>query len=368
MKKRLYTLLAILSMPWMMMAQQITGLNTTIWYSWYNNYNDSTINMAASEMPEVDLTDSPTSSLSVDFEAETTEDVLELKLIASIHSADQEANIDQWDTLTFQKESNGKWKAYFYEDLVERIKLTEREKRTIEFYVIGQDSQKNDLKYDNGGEHYKIKFYQSANGASVQFCKGETASVRMKINGEPVTYTITDESVRTPAEDPSNVKSLAFCGYTIDLICNEGYIPNICEATMSLKFYEEGESDDWWNISGDGVLEDEIFNTETETYDHHVKFICNLHGYGDCDFTDALKPGHNYKLEFRFQVYDECENYFLTNNTPTAIFNISVDEMSNISITQAQKSETEYYNVNGQRVECKAEVLLMQRNRKILAK
>jgi hypothetical protein len=67
-------------------------------------------------------------------------------------------------------------------------------------------------------------------------------------------------------------------------------------------------------------------------------------------------------------VYNDCENYFLTNNTPTAIFNISVDEMSNISITQAQKSETEYYNVNGQRVECKAEVLLMQRNRKILAK
>ena len=121
MKKRLYTLLAILSMPWMMMAQQITGLNTTIWYSWCNNYNDTTINMVDSGEPEVDLTDSPTSSLSVDFEAETTEDVLELKLISSVHSADQEANIDQWDTLTFQNKSNGKWVAYFYEDLVERI-------------------------------------------------------------------------------------------------------------------------------------------------------------------------------------------------------------------------------------------------------
>ena len=164
------------------------------------------------------------------------------------------------------------------------------------------------------------------------------------------------------------MKSLVLTGYTIDLICNEGYIPDNCEATMSLKFYEEGESDDWWNISGDDFFEDEIFNTETETYDHHAKYISNLRGFDDIDFTNALKPGHNYKLEVRFQVYNEYENYFLTNNTPTAIFNISVDEMSNISITQAKKSETEYYNVNGQRVECKAEVLLMQRNRKILAK
>ena len=201
--------------------------------------------------------------------------------------------------------------------------------RYFRFYFVANKDSESPIYYDNGGNHYIIKFYtEGENGGggggqsgNITFYDSNTATLNLKMEGgasDNVTYTYLGDGTRDIKDNPGQITSLKINGFTLRLQRSSADL-NIESVSVQYKIYEEG-SDGQWNTLNYSYQEDEDGNILNKKYTS-ILSTGNLAG--------GLTSGKNYVLEIKYQVIDSNGNYyFFQPSKDYGMFKFSVKENS----------------------------------------
>ena len=309
--KKLFTLIiALFAMVSASMADEITSMKLTIKI---NDHAAETQEVPASGLSVVDLTDEGTTSFLIQkAEITTTGNVSDVLFFGSLHNSDSAPRSDSWMNFPMQSNGSGSWVLDMGEgvDLVEPGE--EGKTKIFEFYIKAVDGSGSDIYYNNGGENYKVMFTIGSGGGSsdwtVKYYAQSTGTINLTWNGTTNrNYSYNGEGVREQfyGENPGEVSSLVINGFTTRFIYNEEAGVNISSVTLQYRINVDGTEGQWNSLTATNTGWDDIWNEAEQRYDHRLEYTYN----GYVNVLNGLTPGHNYVLQYMYQVVTTAGDY-----------------------------------------------------------
>ena len=373
MKTRILTLLiALLAMA--TGARAADEIKSLTLYIAHNNKPAFKVEVPASGFDEVNLSEEQTTSLIISkVEVETSGSVSDIAFWGSMYSVkDGGASADEWRGLSLANQGDGKWALEFDGgvELIEEDWIGANKTKTFEFYVKGKNSSGNNIFYNNVGANYKVTFTTgegSDTNWKVKFYKAETATLDLRVDGTPQSYTYNGDAARTPGPDqqPGEVKSLIIDGFSVWFIHNDGV--GIDNVSLQYKVYEEGQEGGWNRLDAAFISAEDIKNIEKNRIDHKMTYAASKL---NCDITESLKPGKNYVLEIAYQVVTTDNDYFFEGKgTESSLFKFSLSNDAHVKdVTTEENAEGTRYTLGGQPASKDYKGIVVEKEKKYIVK
>ncbi len=308
--KKLFTLIiALFAMVSASMADEITQVRLA-----YRVNNGTTITRAfyASGVSTLVLNDENITSLVLQkVEVYTSGSVSDVNLCGAVYNSGSAPSTDQWANIPASELSNGYWK---FDNGGEGIEMIESgwagKTKIFEFYAKAKNGSGSDIYYNNGGQNYQIKFSIGSGTSSdwtVKYYSESTARLNLQVNGEDKTYVYNGEGVREQyyGENPGEVSSFGIEGFYTKFIYNEEAGVNIANVTLQYRINVDGTEGQWNSLYARNTGWDDIWNEAEQRYDHRLEYTYN----GHVNVLNGLTSGHNYVLEYMYQVLTTAGDY-----------------------------------------------------------
>ena len=314
--KKLFTLIiALFAIVSASMADDaITSLKLT---TRINGKAAETHTIPANGFSVADITDESTTSLIIQkAEVTTTGNVSDIYFFGSLYNSDSAPKSDSW--MYFPMTNNG---SSWVLDMGEGVELIESgqsgKTKIFEFYVQAKNGSGSDIFYNNGEQNYKVKFTIGSGGGSsdwtVKYYAQSTATLDLTWNGTTNrNYVYNGEGIREQYyhENPGEVGSLVINGFTTRFSYNKEAGVNISSVTLQYRINVDGEEGEWNGLNGTLTKSEDIWNEEEQHASYRLIYSASnlnlnvVSAYG-------LEPGHNYVLEYMYQVVTTAGDYIL---------------------------------------------------------
>lgn len=338
------------------------------------NGQEQVQDIPASGMPEVDLTDEPTTSLIIKKIVVTTSSanaLSSLEFVATMYTSTDgtPASEDEWRRMPLQQPNPSQ--ATWVLDMGEGIDLVDGidgdKIKTFEFYLQGKTPSSADAFYNNGGADYKIKFTKGGEGeASVKFYKEGTARIGLKIDGEDWETSYTGDFIREKyyGWNPDEISSLEISSFYVTFSYNDGV--GINGARLLYKVYEEGSDADWKSLEGTMTSNYDTWDEKEQISHHKMAYSAEKLA---CDVTSGLSENTNYILEIKYQVETaDGKYYYISKGMKDDKFAFSLKKGAGISLTSSKQAliPSVRFNLSGQPVGNDFKGIVIENNRKII--
>lgn len=310
--KKLFTLIiALFAIVSASMADEITQVRLA-----YRVNNGTTITRAfyASGVSTLVLNDENITSLVLQkVEVYTSGSVSDVNLCGAVYNSGSAPSTDQWANIPASELSSGYWK---FDNGGEGIEMIESgwagKTKIFEFYAKAKNGSGSDIYYNNGGQNYQIKFSIGSGGGSsdwtVKYYAQSTATLDLTWNGTTNrNYVYNGEGIREQYyhENPGEVGSLVINGFTTRFIYNKDAGVGIQSVTLQYRINVDGTEGQWNSLTATNTGWDDIWNEAEQRYDHRLEYTYN----GHVDVLSGLTSGHNYVLEYMYQVVTTGGDY-----------------------------------------------------------
>lgn len=281
------------------------------------------------DMPEVDLSDeSETDFLLSGFTAYAF-GISSLKMNYSIYPASGTASEWKSVTATQSAEDPNQWVCTTSIDVLEG--LTVGETYVLEFNFQGSNGifAEQDCWYNNGGSNYKIRFTKAEK--VLAFLDGETAGLRLNINGRSTDFTLTGQGGRTPATASLGNLSTLTCdaAWLKAQLLKSGLTFSSVRMAYVIYGWQNDKSGNWYYVNltkqadqGSAVTQ---FSSNGDAVDllAYRKSQWYLNGYND------------YTLEVRYELQTSDGNTYRLGNGDAYKFTFTYMEESSTYIEKA---------------------------------
>ena len=310
--KKLFTLIiALFAVVTASMADEITQVRLA-----YRVNNGTTITRAfyASGVSTLVLNDENITSLVLQkVEVYTSGSVSDVNLCGAMYNSGSAPSAGNWMDIPLSELSSGYWKFDNGGQGVEMIESGQSGKtKVFEFYAKAKNGSGSDIYYNNGGQNYQIKFSIGSGGGSsdwtVKYYAQSTATLDLTWNGTTNrNYVYNGDGIREQyyGENPGEVGSLVINGFTTRFIYNEEAGVNISSVTLQYRINVDGTEGQWNSLTATNTGWDDIWNEAEQRYDHRLEYTYN----GHVDVLSGLTSGHNYVLEYMYQVVTTGGDY-----------------------------------------------------------
>ena len=276
MKTKFFTLLmALFAFALSAKANEITGMMLTISHNGSEAFTQA---FPPAGWPDLDLTDKGTSSLVIKkIEVQTSGVVQNVMFYATMYKTENGLTPDDgWRSFPIMPNGENSWILDFGEgiDIIDSEMGTSP--RTFQFYVKAQDTNGNDIYYNNGGEDYKVLFVKGEGSQSSDGIK--SLALTINCDGEVFTQSFPREGWNNGFEIPGKTSSIKILKAEVETEKPMSYIAFIATIYSTSDGWQHNE-DEWrkidfikqddytWVIDmGDGIeLVDEKWQNQNKT-------------------------------------------------------------------------------------------------------
>ena len=230
-------------------------------------------------------------------------------LWVNMHHEGEDKNV--WHDVSATSDGAGNWTVTGPIDLYELA--GENDNWVLKIYVEGINGGIS-VKDDNNGAYYVFNFTISSGGGgdsdwTVKYYSASTATLDLTWNGTMNrNYSYNGNGIREQyyGENPGEVGSLVINGFTTRFIYNKDAGVGIQSVSLQYRINVDGAEGQWNELQGTLDKEETIWNPEKERYEYRRIYSASNLNF-DVVSVEGLEPGHNYELQYMFQVVTTTE-------------------------------------------------------------
>lgn len=305
--KKLFTLFLMTCM--MSFADTATAQSITGWTLNVQRNDETAVDITRSNFSNYDNIGNVTALLLNSMNITTTGTFENVTLWVNMHKEGEDKN--EWHDVSATPDGAGNWTFTGPIDLYELA--GDDGNWLLKFYVEGI-SGGTSVKDDDNGAYYLFNFTIASGGSgggsdwTVKYYAQSTATLDLTWNGTTNrNYVYNGDGIREQyyGENPGEVGSLVINGFTTRFIYNEEAGVNISSVTLQYRINVDGTEGQWNSLTAMNTGWDDIWNEAEQRYDHRLEYTYN----GHVDVLSGLTSGHNYVLEYMYQVVTTGGDY-----------------------------------------------------------